>query len=363
MTSQDPGGRESPDGNPRAALGEAGPLGPVAAPVPSVATPPPTPQLGLATFTVIVGFVGLIASLVVLGSIAEGVRSAGSVCARYVGHTIPSWRRLAGPRCRHECPDRHRLEPGHPAPLVAGHHLARHDTPDQPRRLPRIGDRRKSRPASDDEAVLRPATTATPVGKGPARFQLSERAHDERGDLLWGARADPLVGVRATHRPGRTGHRRAPVAGRGRQPDLSRLSLPDGRRRWHARRDRLAVGRGGCVSVLGRRGGVGARQHCTARSPDDAGVRPGKASERSRQRGDRDRGPRPAQGSRLEGRQPRREPQRAARTSGQKGGQGRLRRSDRRGRRRRGGSSRVGLVGNGGCPGHHPNGNRQPPGR
>jgi membrane-associated phospholipid phosphatase len=75
MTSRDPGGREDTDESPPAGPGEAGPLGPVAAPVPSAAALRPTPQLGLATFTVIVGFVGLIASLVVLGSIAEGVRS------------------------------------------------------------------------------------------------------------------------------------------------------------------------------------------------------------------------------------------------------------------------------------------------
>ena len=54
---------------------EAGPLGRVdpikPAPAGTVAPPP----LGLATITVVVGFVGLIASLIVLGSIAEGVRA------------------------------------------------------------------------------------------------------------------------------------------------------------------------------------------------------------------------------------------------------------------------------------------------
>ena len=75
MTAGDLAERQGLDDDSPAAQGEAGPLGPVAAPVPSAATLPPTPQLGLATFTVIVGFVGLVASLVVLGSIAEGVRA------------------------------------------------------------------------------------------------------------------------------------------------------------------------------------------------------------------------------------------------------------------------------------------------
>ena len=54
-------------------LGEHGPLGP-GQPTPEPIEPPPAPELGLATMTVLVGFVGLAASLVVLGSIAEGVR-------------------------------------------------------------------------------------------------------------------------------------------------------------------------------------------------------------------------------------------------------------------------------------------------
>jgi membrane-associated phospholipid phosphatase len=54
---------------------EAGPLGkgdPVNPVVPGAAPHPPS---GLATITVVVGFGGLVASLVVLGSVAEGVRS------------------------------------------------------------------------------------------------------------------------------------------------------------------------------------------------------------------------------------------------------------------------------------------------
>ncbi|HEY7827821.1 MAG TPA: phosphatase PAP2 family protein [Candidatus Limnocylindrales bacterium] len=53
-------------------LSEHGPLGPSPAADPPAT--PPTPQLGLAAMTVVVGFFGLVASLVVLGSIAEGVR-------------------------------------------------------------------------------------------------------------------------------------------------------------------------------------------------------------------------------------------------------------------------------------------------
>jgi membrane-associated phospholipid phosphatase len=54
---------------------EAGPLGRVD---PASPAPPGTasrPPIGTATLTVVVGFVGLIASLLVLGSIAEGVRA------------------------------------------------------------------------------------------------------------------------------------------------------------------------------------------------------------------------------------------------------------------------------------------------
>ncbi len=54
-------------------LGEHGPLGP-SKPAPEPAAAPPPPQLGLATMTVVVGFVGLVASLIVLGFVAEGVR-------------------------------------------------------------------------------------------------------------------------------------------------------------------------------------------------------------------------------------------------------------------------------------------------
>lgn len=75
MTATGPVIRENRGEGLPGAVAEAGPLGPVDAPVPAAATLPPAPQLGLATFTVIVGFVGLIASLVVLGSIAEGVRT------------------------------------------------------------------------------------------------------------------------------------------------------------------------------------------------------------------------------------------------------------------------------------------------
>ncbi len=53
---------------------EAGPLGRVDAASPSTPGTVPRPPLGTATGTLVVGFVGLIASLIVLGSIAEGVR-------------------------------------------------------------------------------------------------------------------------------------------------------------------------------------------------------------------------------------------------------------------------------------------------
>jgi undecaprenyl-diphosphatase len=53
----------------------AGPLGRVDAASPATPGTVPRPPLGTATRTIFTGFVGLIASLVVLGSIAEGVRT------------------------------------------------------------------------------------------------------------------------------------------------------------------------------------------------------------------------------------------------------------------------------------------------
>ena len=55
-------------------MGQAGPLGPTE---PATGKPPtPTaPELGLATLTVVVGLAAVVASLIVLGSIAEGVRT------------------------------------------------------------------------------------------------------------------------------------------------------------------------------------------------------------------------------------------------------------------------------------------------
>lgn len=62
--------------DPESPLAEAGPLGTAAGtPAPTPATPPPAPELGLATITVVAGFAVLVASLFVLGSIAEGIRS------------------------------------------------------------------------------------------------------------------------------------------------------------------------------------------------------------------------------------------------------------------------------------------------
>jgi undecaprenyl-diphosphatase len=54
---------------------EGGPLGAVDPVNPLVPGAVPRPPSGLATVTVVVGFGGLVASLVVLGSVAEGVRS------------------------------------------------------------------------------------------------------------------------------------------------------------------------------------------------------------------------------------------------------------------------------------------------
>lgn len=57
-------------------LGEAGPLGTAAAtPTPATPAPPATREVGLATITVVAGFAVLVACLVVLGSIAEGIRA------------------------------------------------------------------------------------------------------------------------------------------------------------------------------------------------------------------------------------------------------------------------------------------------
>jgi membrane-associated phospholipid phosphatase len=75
MTDQ-PRAAAEPLKDPERPLGEAGPLGTAAAtPAPGVPTPPATREVGLATITVVAGFAVLVACLVVLGSIAEGVRT------------------------------------------------------------------------------------------------------------------------------------------------------------------------------------------------------------------------------------------------------------------------------------------------
>jgi undecaprenyl-diphosphatase len=66
-----PGGQVSDTGH----TSEAGPLGRVDALGPATPGTVPGPPVGLATMTVVVGFVALIASLIVLGSIAEDVRA------------------------------------------------------------------------------------------------------------------------------------------------------------------------------------------------------------------------------------------------------------------------------------------------
>ena len=68
-------GTEAGLGSQAGPLTEAGPLGLVDKASPATPGPGPRPPVGIATATVVVGFVALIASLVVLGSIAEGVRT------------------------------------------------------------------------------------------------------------------------------------------------------------------------------------------------------------------------------------------------------------------------------------------------
>jgi membrane-associated phospholipid phosphatase len=75
MTDQ-PMSAGQPLKDPDRPLGEAGPLGTAAAaPTPAAPAPPATREVGLATITVVAGFAVLVACLVVLGSIAEGVRA------------------------------------------------------------------------------------------------------------------------------------------------------------------------------------------------------------------------------------------------------------------------------------------------
>src|ERR1700694_4772861 len=66
------GGRPVSDTAPTSGSGPLGRSGPVDPSAP-IAVPPK--QLGLATITVVAGFIALIASLVVLGTIAEDVRA------------------------------------------------------------------------------------------------------------------------------------------------------------------------------------------------------------------------------------------------------------------------------------------------
>ncbi len=64
-----------PPKDPERPLGEAGPLGTGATtPAPPAPAPPAPREVGLATITVVSGFAVLVACLVVLGSIAEGIR-------------------------------------------------------------------------------------------------------------------------------------------------------------------------------------------------------------------------------------------------------------------------------------------------
>lgn len=70
--SSEPTLRSAPEAGPTA---EAGPLGPVDTAKPAASGPVTRPTTGAATFTVIVGFAALLVSLLVLGSIAEGVRA------------------------------------------------------------------------------------------------------------------------------------------------------------------------------------------------------------------------------------------------------------------------------------------------
>jgi len=66
------------DAGPKSEAGpatEGGPLARVAAVSPAMSAPEVRPPAALATITVVVGFAGLIASLVVLGVVAEGVRT------------------------------------------------------------------------------------------------------------------------------------------------------------------------------------------------------------------------------------------------------------------------------------------------
>src|SRR5664280_3672738 len=75
-----PPGDGSPvsDAGPKSEAGpatEGGPLARVAAVSPAISGPEVRPPAALATITVVVGFAGLIASLVVLGVVAEGVRT------------------------------------------------------------------------------------------------------------------------------------------------------------------------------------------------------------------------------------------------------------------------------------------------
>ncbi|HLY14958.1 MAG TPA: phosphatase PAP2 family protein [Candidatus Limnocylindrales bacterium] len=74
MTDQTVPAAEPPK-DPERPLGEAGPLGTAAAtPAPAAPAAPAPREVGLATITVVSGFALLVACLVVLGSIAEGVR-------------------------------------------------------------------------------------------------------------------------------------------------------------------------------------------------------------------------------------------------------------------------------------------------
>ena len=229
-------------------------------------------ELGLATATVVVGFAGLTACLVVFGSVAEGVRSqevfALDTWATPFLHGISSPGMDAAMNVITDLGTIYVIVPalvlfaawllrtGHVRSVV----------------VPRRRDARQPRPARRDEAVLRPSPARARVVTGPARLQLPERAHAERGGLLRRGRPRRLVGVRPSggHRRARDRRRRR-ARGR-RQPHLPRLPLPDGRGGRDARRDRLAAWSSARRSGLVRRGAAGDRGSGKVRRPAGPGT-------------------------------------------------------------------------------------------
>ena len=148
-------------------LSEHGPLGP-SQPATDPPATPPAPEVGLAAMTVVVGFFGLVASLVVLGSIAEGVRDQEVFALD--NWATPFLHGISSPGLDAFMNGVTDIGSIYVIPVlfvvVVGWLIWRKRY--RAACVHRSGQPRQPGAAGLDEAVLRPSSTAAPVGRGPA---------------------------------------------------------------------------------------------------------------------------------------------------------------------------------------------------